>query len=203
MDGPESDPSAVLAEPSSSPHGIADLDAYEEAQLDQIEAEIEAEKRNVFISSLKDTTDLQELVQRAKGTPFCTFVLLLLVAASHLAGAVQALSRAGITTADDIVCLPRTEVCTKGRLTNEVYYSLLQHASMPFLPQMYAASEWREHQNVRSPLITHSRQYSLAHRCISREAGSSFSGLPNNGCFPARWPSSVWHHGASRRGGSR
>lgn len=67
--------------------------------------------------------------------------------------AAQALARAGVTTANDLMGMARTDVCNKARISNEVYQSLLQHASMPFLPQMYAASEWREQQNVRSLLF--------------------------------------------------
>jgi hypothetical protein len=52
--------------PSSLSNG--EYDNAEEQQLDQIEAEIVAtNERNSFISTLKDTTDLKELIQRAKG----------------------------------------------------------------------------------------------------------------------------------------
>lgn len=61
----------------------------------------------------------------------------------------NALARAGITTADEVLTESRTAVCTKGRITEEMYQNLLQHASMPFLPLMFAASEWREQQSVR------------------------------------------------------
>lgn len=49
---------------------LAPEDPYvaEEEQAVQDDVELEASKRNEFISSLKDTTVLQELIQRAGGT---------------------------------------------------------------------------------------------------------------------------------------
>lgn len=137
-----------------------DLDVCGEPAVDPSRPDAsENEKRNELISALKDTTDLQEIIQRASGAspPFASpWPLILLSAATHLMSAAQALARAGVTTANDLMGMARTDVCNKARISNDVYQSLLQHASMPFLPQMYAASEWREQQNVRN-LLSYAR----------------------------------------------
>lgn len=178
MDVPGSDFGAVVDEAPSCAGNVEEIDAYEEQRVEQSSAELETERRNEFISALKETTDLKELIQRAKGTIFFCFLSVpssdSLHIADHLQGAVQLLAHAGITTANEILHMTKSHICAKGRLTNENYQSLLQHASMPFLPQMFAASELREQQSVRgSQHFIYNQinmQLTRPHSCVFRLA---------------------------------